>query len=139
MSTNSMIHKAKLNEWATRLADQKASGLSVSEWCRQNNLSQHKYFYWKRLLKEEAVEQMLPEIVQLAMPPAATDISPNQNKGIPAIQGSTTIETRTTCASYTSFQSSPSARLYINGIYIELDASASEPFISSIIKAVRHA
>lgn len=136
MSTNSMIHKAKLNEWAARLADQKASGLSVSEWCRQNNLSQYKYFYWKRLLKEEAVEQVLPEIVQLAMPPSATDMAQKQSTPVLA---STTMETRTTCASYTSFQSSPSARLYINGICIELDASASEPFISSIIKAVRHA
>ncbi len=94
MSTNSMIHKAKLNEWAARLADQKASGLSVSEWCRQNNLSQYKYFYWKRLLKEETVKQVLPDIVQLAMPPAATDIC--QNQSTPAIPESTTIETGTT-------------------------------------------
>ena len=72
MSTRSMIHQAMLTEWATRIADQKESGLSVSEWCKLNNLTEHKYFYWKRQLKEEAVEQALPEIVPLAMPATQT-------------------------------------------------------------------
>lgn len=67
MSTKSMLHQARLNEWASRFADQKSSGLTVTEWCKQANLSEHKYFYWKRLLKEEAIEQVLPDIVPLAI------------------------------------------------------------------------
>lgn len=62
------------------LCDQKASGLTVMEWCKQNNLSAYKYFYWKRLLKEEAIEQVLPAIVPLAMPsvqPTITQVVPN--------------------------------------------------------------
>ena len=57
MSTRSIIHQATLNEWVSRIKEQKSSGLSVSEWCRQNNISRDKYFYWKRQLKEEVVEQ----------------------------------------------------------------------------------
>ncbi len=76
MSTKSLLHQAKLNEWISRFADQKASGLTVAEWCKQNSLSEYKYFYWKRLLKEEAIEQALPDIVPLAMPSAP--INPTQ-------------------------------------------------------------
>ncbi len=51
MFNKSLLHQARLNEWASRCADQKASGLSVTDWCEQNNLSKHKFFYWKQLLK----------------------------------------------------------------------------------------
>ena len=61
MSTNSLLHQARLAEWAPHIADQKASGLTVTAWCEQNNISRDKFFYWKRLLKDEAVSQMLPD------------------------------------------------------------------------------
>ena len=131
MSTRSILQQAKLNDWASRFADQKASGLSIKEWCSQNNMSQHKYFYWKRILKENAIEQALPEIVPLAMPSVPIDPSP--------VIPSSTDSTRESCASCTSFASNSCARLYVNGICIELDSSASEAFIRNLIKAVRHA
>ena len=71
MSTRSIIHQATLNEWASRIKEQKSSVLSVSEWCLQNNLSKNMYFYWKRRLKEEVVKQALPDIVPLAIPAAS--------------------------------------------------------------------
>ncbi len=77
MSTNSMLHQAKLNEWASRFIEQKASGLSVSEWCRQNNQSRYKFFYWKRLLKEEAALQVLPDIVPLSVPSVSPQLQPD--------------------------------------------------------------
>ena len=40
----------------------------VRQWCEQNNLSFHTYNYWKHLLKEEVVEQALPDIVPLSLP-----------------------------------------------------------------------
>jgi hypothetical protein len=126
-----MLHQAKLHEWASRFSDQKSSGLTVAEWCKQNNLSEYKFFYWKRQLKEEAIEQVLPEIVPLAMPSVQDTVS--------HVAPKTTAVTGESCASCTSFATGPSARLYINGICIELDSSANENFIKSIIKAVRHA
>lgn len=53
----------KLNEWINKLADQKASGLTVKEWCKQNNFTIYTYNYWKHLIKEEAAKQILPDIV----------------------------------------------------------------------------
>lgn len=130
MSAKSILHQAKLNEWASCFADQKSSGLSVAEWCERNNLSQYKFFYWKRQLKEEAIQQVLPEIVPLTIPSVQT----NETLAVPtATVGSET------CESCTTFTSNLCARLYINGICIELDSSANEVFIQNIIKAVRHA
>jgi hypothetical protein len=128
-----MLHQAKLNEWASRFIEQKASGLSVSEWCRQNNQSRYKFFYWKRLLKEEAALQVLPDIVPLSVPSVSPQLQPDSTFPTTSELGSAT------CASCATFTSNLCARLYINGICIELDSSANETFIKNIIKAVRHA
>ncbi len=52
MSSKSIIDQAKLANWASLFSDQKASGLSVTEWCLQNSISKNKFFYWKRKLKD---------------------------------------------------------------------------------------
>ncbi len=127
MSTRSMLHQAKLNEWANRLSDQKASGLSVIEWCEQNNLSKYQYFYWRHQLKEETLEQALPEISPLAMPSAS---SPTQ-----VIPASSEVA-RESCASCATFAPNSNTRILINGISIEIDSSAPEAFIRSIIRAI---
>ena len=67
MNAKQKLHQVHLQEWTVRFADQKASGLTVQQWCEQNNLSFHTYNYWKHFLKEEVVEQVLPDIVPLGV------------------------------------------------------------------------
>ena len=132
MSTKSKIHQARLNEWAVLFSEQKASGLSVSDWCEKNNLSIHKYFYWKHLLKEEAVSQMLPEIIPISLPADSQGISTDMVPTTSSFSqvANTTLTSCTTCSC---------ARISLNGVSIDLDQSAPEDFIMSLIRAVRHA
>ena len=125
MSTRSILHQAMLHEWTARFADQKESGHSVTDWCQQHNFSRYQFFYWKRQLKDEVVSQSLPDIVPLTMPSTPVGSSPQV-----ALES---------CASSTTFQPNPCAKIYMNGISIEIDSSATEAFIRSLIKAVRHA
>jgi len=60
MSTKQILHQAILNEWVSRIANQQASGLTVAEWCRRNEVSRNSYFYWKRQMKDELITQALP-------------------------------------------------------------------------------
>ena len=132
MSSKSIIHQAMLNDWISKVAEQKASGLSVTEWCLQNNLSKYKFFYWKRQLKDELVTQALPDIVPLPLPTA-------QLPEVNTTFATAPIPDCTTRASCTTFATGSCARIYINGMTIEFDASASANIISNVIKAVRHA
>ena len=52
---------------AGRFAEQKASGLTVRQWCEVNHFSFHTYNYWKHLLKEKVVDQLLPDIVPISV------------------------------------------------------------------------
>ena len=68
MNAKQKLHQIHLQEWTVRFAEQKASGLTVRQWCEQNHLSFHTYNYWKHLLKEEVVDQALPDIVPITLP-----------------------------------------------------------------------
>ena len=127
MSSKSIIDQAKLASWASMFSDQKASGLSVAEWCLQNNISKNRFFYWKRKLKDEVITSSLPDIVPLSMTPSKSPSNELSNL-------QTTRESYTSCA---TFQTS-CARVYINGVTVEFDASASDDLIRSVLKAVRH-
>ena len=112
-----------MNEWATRFSDQKASGLTVKEWCDQNDLSIHTYNYWKHALKEELASQVLPDIVPIMIPESSASLAP--------IESNDSILTN--CAIRST------AKLTYNNLSIEFDSDISEAFLTAIIKAVRHA
>ena len=65
MKVNQKLHQAKLAKWVALLQNQASSGLPVKEWCAQNDVTVHAYYYWKRLAKEAYINSIIPEIVPL--------------------------------------------------------------------------
>lgn len=43
--------------WRSRIQSRKLSGLKVNDWCKQNSISRHAYYYWYRKLKNIKEEQ----------------------------------------------------------------------------------
>lgn len=41
----------ELNIWQERFIAQKASGLTVLQWCEENNITKHTYYYWYKQIK----------------------------------------------------------------------------------------
>ena len=123
MNTKQKLHQLRMNEWTTRFSNQKTSGLTIKEWCNQNNLSIHTYNYWKHALKEELASQVLPDIVPIVIP--ETPASP-----APIVSNDSAL---TNCVIRSI------AKLTYNNISIEFDSDISESFLATIIKAVRHA
>ena len=128
MNAKQKLHQIHLQEWTVRFADQKASGLTVRQWCEQNNLSFHTYNYWKHLLKEEVVDQVLPDIVSIpvsAVPEYQSSLEATEVNSI-----------RSNCAIRAN---QFFVKLNINGISIEMDDSVSVEFLSKLLKAMRYA
>ena len=128
MNAKQKLHQVHLQEWAGRFAEQKASGLTVRQWCEINHFSFHTYNYWKHLLKEEVVEQALPDIVPIAVPTIPDSNSSLEVTGVSSIRSNCTIR---------SNQST--IELRINGFCIEIDTSVSVEFLSKLFKAVHYA
>ncbi len=129
MNAKQKIHQAGLTKWATLIRDQKESGLSVEKWCSREGVSSHSYYYWKHLLKEEALKSVnLPEIVPLL---------PQVTVPVPSVTSPSDLSHEL----YNSSDPHPksSVTVSLGDIRIEIGASASDDLISGIIKAVRHA
>ena len=132
MNTKEKLHQLHLNEWAARFSEQKASGLTVRQWCDQNNFSIHTYNYWKHLLKEELASQVLPDIVPLSIPEPV--IIPDS--AVPFAPAPPENSSLTNCAIRTI---RATATLTIADVAIEVTPGISEEFLRTLIKAVRHA
>lgn len=69
----------KISLWRERIPDKKASGLKLVDWCRQNQLTKHAYYYWKR--KVEELEGAPTENTLFVEIPSAAGHSENPGSG----------------------------------------------------------
>lgn len=72
----------KISLWRERIADKQASGLKLVDWCTQNQLTKHAYYYWKR--KVEGLESAPAENTLFVEIPS--DAGHSRNPGSPAMQ-----------------------------------------------------
>lgn len=44
------ISKEKRLDWETKIREQRESGLSINQWCLQNQVSKGSFYYWRNRL-----------------------------------------------------------------------------------------
>lgn len=129
MKINQKNHQANLSKWTSLFQEQADSGLTIKEWCNQNSISIHAFYYWKRIAKEAYVNSIMPEIVPLQV-----------NELTPVRSDSYKETNLDSCKLHKSSpEKSTPVIISIGDIHIEIGAAASDEMISGIIKAVRHA
>ena len=52
-----MTKKERQELWETRLAEYRASGQSVTAWCKEHNVNPQQLWYWRRKEKQQVVEE----------------------------------------------------------------------------------
>ena len=127
MKATQQIHQTKLSQWTTHFREQADSGLTVREWCQQNSLSIHAFYYWKRLAKEQYVNSLMPEIVPLKITDPQPLSVPEDLTNSDKLHNSS------------SQKQSNEVTVSVGDIRISIGSLASDEMISGIIKAVRHA
>lgn len=56
MNEVKLSHDVKMQEWALLIKTCRESGLSVREWCKQNNVSEQTYYYWLKRIRAKIIE-----------------------------------------------------------------------------------
>lgn len=51
-----ITHEVRCQQWKKIISECLASGLSKTEWCRQNGISDKSFFYWQKILRREMYE-----------------------------------------------------------------------------------
>jgi len=55
-------NKFRQEQWEKLIAQCQSSGLKVDDWCMENKISRHAYYYWLRKIRKKACEEILPAI-----------------------------------------------------------------------------
>ena len=72
MDTRSAKRNYCIQQWKAIIQDRNNTNLTVDEYCKQNGLSRHSYFYWLRIIRDEALEQSAESgFVELSIPAEA--------------------------------------------------------------------
>lgn len=111
MSTELSVRNLQMQSWANDLRDQKASGLTVAQWCQQHNLSKNTFNYRVKALKKAAVSSLSPRIVEIT-PHPAPEVSSSSEGDI---------------------------TLTINDVTARIHSADLDTVIASIVKAARNA
>ena len=138
MNAKQAFRQANLTKWTTIFQEQKSSGLTVKEWCAQNNISHHAFYYWKRLAKEAYVQTVLPEIVPIPIDNALPVTSDDALSNVADSQLDS-YNLYNSCNTPKSQPEPSPLSLTLGDIRIDIGSGASDDVISNIIKAVRHA
>lgn len=65
MDTKLATTNIRLHQWAAVFKKRAESGLTVNQYCEQNDLSRNSYYYWLRRVKTVALEIMPNAFVEL--------------------------------------------------------------------------
>ena len=68
MGVREMKHAALLQEWSSKIAECRSSGMSVRAWCAEQGIPIKTYYYWEKRFVTEATQQLsLPAPTQAGM------------------------------------------------------------------------
>ena len=48
-------HEILKSKWTEIIKGQNNSGLPISQWCKENEISKTKFYYWQRVIREESL------------------------------------------------------------------------------------
>ena len=118
-----ITHQMRLQQWSKIISECLASGQNKTAWCRQNGISDKKFFYWQKILRREAYVLTETSNDKTLFPVTA------QPPTIPFVE--LKLEQNTSGSSiYSSFR--PDAVIQTNGMIIGFTNSASPDLIRAV-------
>ena len=58
MTISEVKRMARVREWKGLIQEQKESGMTIRAWCEQNGFRENTYYYWLKIIRAEAIEQV---------------------------------------------------------------------------------
>lgn len=58
MNVQELAHAARAADWQERIRECRSSGMSVTRWCEENQISPKTYYRWERTCLAEAAERL---------------------------------------------------------------------------------
>ena len=114
-------HELCLKQWEQLINQCSESGMTVKRWCDENNISKDAYYYWLKLVRERAVDQ-LPTVVKNSLP------LENPTDGITFKK----LEVQSPVAGL-----QPAVMVHVNGATIEVPNGAARETVEAVLLALK--
>ena len=69
MTISEVKRMARVSEWKGLIQEQKESGMTIRAWCEQNGFRENTYYYWLKIIRAEAIEQVEKNAALLRIEP----------------------------------------------------------------------
>ena len=120
-------YQVRLDNWASLIQEQISSGLTKSEWCRINGITERQFFYWQRKIRNLITDpcessSLVPSKAQLPSAPEFVELPiPSPNHTSDSAPGR-----------------SCDLILEVNGCRLLIGDSVSRKTLSTVIEVLRH-
>ena len=127
-----ITHDVRLAGWKEVIeqCQSRPEGQSIRDWCKQNNVSEKRYYYWQRRIRLQIAEGMSEPLV----PAAADDIRPVMFAEVPVPEHNTA---RPIPVQADDFH--PEAVIRKGDLVIAIKNSISDRLLDRILKGASHA
>lgn len=126
-------HQNKIREWKNLIDKRIKSNMKVTEWCKQNNVSQHAYYYWQNEVRK------LEALILPTNNKSELNVQLSQNE---EDRENSFVEITPAILLKDQVQSSiskPSAKIRYNNLEIELFEESSSIFMKRLIEVIQNA
>ena len=114
-----VTRQLRIQQWMGIIHDRAQSGMTVKDYCRKNGLSRDSYFYWAKIIKEQAIQE-LPGRKFVELPAVC------QNEIIQEMPNNLSEDT------------APSLLINVNGISITVTESTTSSLLARTLEVVKN-
>ena len=72
---SSKKHEYQLEQWTILIRDRLNSGKSVRAWCAENKVTERKYYYWLKRIRQEHFDEAIKELRAADAGPASACVT----------------------------------------------------------------
>ena len=124
-----ITHEVRTQEWFGIIQACNASGQTKRQWCAENGVSERKFFYWQKKIREQLYNEVKKETAMVPVPCAETTQLAPAFAEIPT--------TKAPVGTDGSFQAD--AVITVGGVSIQLSNTATKELLDRISGAFGHA
>lgn len=121
-----ITHKVRCEQWTAIINECLASGMPKTTWCKDNGISDKQFFYWQRILRQEAYQQMGSQSTSPASSALVPDVK-EEKSSHPAF-----VEIRPVTSETGSFTFRPDVIIHSGDLTVEIANTASEELLRKL-------
>ena len=121
-----ITRQVRIEHWTQIMNECLNSGMNKTEWCRANGISDKQFFYWQRILRQEAYQQMESQSASPASSALVPDVK-EEKSSHPAF-----VEIRPVTSETGSSTFRPDVIIHSGDLTVEIANTASEELLRKL-------